>query len=116
MKTRAYLLVLGVTLAGAMTMLAAGCDKPAPSAQTHALAPSAAAGPDVNDIDLSTRVTTALANDPVLGSYPIAVVTLKGDVRLTGIVDTQEQIDRAAEVARVIPGVHSIHDELTLRQ
>ena len=116
MKTRAYSLVLGATLVGTMTMLAAGCDKPAPPAETTVVVQTAPAGPDVNDVDVSTRVTAALAIDPELASYPITVVTLKGDVRLSGVVDTQAQIDRAAEVARAIPGVHSVNGELTLRQ
>jgi len=46
----------------------------------------------------------------------IGVVTLQGDVRLTGIVTEQSQIDEALRIARAAVGAHSVHDELTLKK
>jgi hyperosmotically inducible protein len=44
-----------------------------------------------------------------------AVVTLKGDVRLSGVVRTQAQIDEAQRIARDAGGAHTLHNELTLK-
>lgn len=46
----------------------------------------------------------------------ITVVTLKGDVRLTGVLDSQAQIDEALRIARAAEGAHTIHDELTVKK
>jgi len=46
----------------------------------------------------------------------ITVVTTKGDVRLTGILDSQAQIDEAIRIARAVNGVHAIHHELTIKK
>jgi hyperosmotically inducible protein len=43
-------------------------------------------------------------------------VTLKGDVRLIGVLDNQLQIDEALRIARASEGAHTIHDELTIRK
>ena len=41
---------------------------------------------------------------------------LKGDVRLTGVLETQQQIDEALRLARAAEGAHTIHDELSLKR
>lgn len=71
---------------------------------------------NVADRDVTTNVKTALQQDVALSGFDIGVVTLKGDVRLMGVVDTQNQIDRALKIARGAGGVHSLHNELALKQ
>jgi hyperosmotically inducible periplasmic protein len=85
-------------------MVLAGCSKPAPAA------------PQVADIDVTEHVKTALQQDDALKGFDIAVVTQKGDVRLTGVLDSQAQVDAALKIARAAEGAHTIHDELTLRK
>jgi hyperosmotically inducible protein len=114
MKKNGGLLLLGTTFLGALTLLVSGCNKPEVAAGTKS--PSAAVATEVSDIDVTTKVKTALLGDANLKSFDIAVVTLKGDVRLTGLVDNQSQIDDAKKVARGVDGVHSIHDELTIKK
>jgi hyperosmotically inducible protein len=70
---------------------------------------------EVSDSAVTAKVTTALLGDDLVKHLDIAVLTTKGDVRLTGILDDQSQIDRAHSLARAVEGVHSIHDELTLK-
>ncbi|STR45710.1 BON domain-containing protein [Iodobacter fluviatilis] len=70
----------------------------------------------ITDLDVTTKVKTSLLNDNELKAFNITVVTTKGDVRLTGVVDTQIQVDRAAEITRKINGVHALHDELTIKK
>ncbi|QDL56698.1 BON domain-containing protein [Rhodoferax aquaticus] len=91
----------------------AGCGKP-PEPRIALPATNTAAG-NVSDVDVTEHVKTALHQSAALKSFEIAVVTLKGDVRLIGVLDTQTQIDEALRIARAADGVHAIHDELTIK-
>jgi osmotically-inducible protein OsmY len=105
-----------LTFAAAMTatMLVGGCSKP-PEVTAQSQAASAAVG-NVSDIDVTEHVKTALRQNGLLKGFDINVVTLKGDVRLVGMLDTQAQIDEALKIARASDGVHTIHDELTIKK
>jgi len=92
----------------------AACQKPAELGA--AMPPGADAGAQVADIDVTTNVKTALLRDPALQGLDISVATLKGDVRLTGFVDTQAQLDQAIQVARAASGAHTVHDELSIKK
>jgi osmotically-inducible protein OsmY len=71
--------------------------------------------PQVSDADITEHVTTALQQADSLHGTSITVVTLKGDVRLTGVLDRQSQVDDALRIARAAEGVHTLHDELTVK-
>jgi hyperosmotically inducible periplasmic protein len=71
---------------------------------------------NVSDIDITEHVKTTLLQTESLKGQQIAVVTVNGDVRLTGTLATQAQIDEALRIARAAEGAHTIHDELTLRK
>lgn len=111
MKVRTGLLCLGTMLSG---LLLAGCEMPAEA--TARARQTASAGMAARDVAVSERVMAALRTDAGLKGYEIAVVTTKGDVRLTGQLDRQGQIDRVIAMARGVEGVRSIHDELTLNK
>jgi hypothetical protein len=70
---------------------------------------------NVSDLEVTNHVQSALNQDDSLKGFNLSVVTLKGDVRLGGVLDTQAQIDSALRIARAADGAHSIHDELTLK-
>jgi osmotically-inducible protein OsmY len=72
--------------------------------------------PSADDMAVTTRVKTAFQTDSMLKSQDIQVSATKGDVRLAGQVEKPEQKDRANELARTLEGVHSIHDELTVKR
>jgi osmotically-inducible protein OsmY len=91
----------------------AGCSKPAGMSVASPAASSPAA--NVSDIDVTEHVKTALHQTASLKGIDITVVTLKGDVRLIGVLDSQAQIDDAIRIARAADGAHAIHDELTIR-
>jgi hyperosmotically inducible periplasmic protein len=110
-KRSAYLFFAAALLA---TMLAGGCSKP-PEPVVSMPAPSVAVG-NVSDIDVTEHVKTALLQNDLLKGFDITVVTLKGDVRLTGRLDSQAQIDEAIKIARASDGAHTIHDELTIKK
>ena len=112
MNNRSTPFLYAALAASALVLI--GCSQaPAPTAT-----PTSAATADANvaDIDVTTNVRTALAQDPALKGFDIGVVTLKGDVRLTGVLAEQSQIDEALKMARAAAGAHSVHDELTLKK
>ena len=103
-----------VAMAALAIAVAAGCGK----APQDAAAPTAAASAttQVSDTDVTEHVKTALRQSESLKTHDIAVVTLKGDIRLNGVLDSQAQIDEALRIARAAEGAHTIHDELTIRK
>lgn len=106
------------TLAVAGALALGACSKTAEpsSAAAPELPPTAASPANVSDLDVTEHVKTALQRDDALKGFDITVITLKGDVRLVGVLDSQAQIDEAIRVARAADGAHSIHDELTLKK
>ncbi len=111
MKTRATLLILSTTL---ICMVIAGCNKSHDI--TGTTKPNSTVKAEIKDSEVTTSVKTALLSDAEVKNFDIAVVTLKGDVRLTGVVDSQSQIDHMEKLVRSIEGVHSIHDELSVKK
>jgi hyperosmotically inducible periplasmic protein len=106
-------------IAAALVLTLAACSKPTPPpevAPAAAMPAPAVAAVESSDIDVTTLVKTALLSDNDTKAFEVAVVTTKGDVRLTGVMDTQMQIDRALTITRAITGVHAVHDELTLKK
>ena len=67
----------------------------------------------IEDAQTAARVKTALVNDPELGASAIEVRVERRIVRLAGRVRTQTDADRAAAVARSVPGVQDV--ELALQ-
>ncbi len=112
MKTYAKLFILSATLVGMTTIV--GCNKPQEATDTTKTSTSIKT--EISDSDVTMKVKTALLNDEQAKSFDIAVVTLKGDVRLNGAVDNQNQLDHIVKLVRSIEGVHSIHDELTIKR
>jgi hyperosmotically inducible protein len=114
--------------AAAMTVLlaAAGCSRPAQesaaspaaSAAAQASTGASAAGPVVNvsDMDVTGNVTRALHGTESLQGQVITVATYKGEVRLSGTLDSQLQVDDALRIARAADGAHVVHDDFTLRK
>lgn len=90
------------------------CGKAPEPTAANPPAPSATA--NVSDIDVTEHVKTALSQTESLKGFDITAVALKGDVRLTGVVDSQSQIDEALRIGRTAEGAHTIHGELTIKQ
>lgn len=111
-KYIAKLIILSTALAG--VTIISGCNKPQESASTTK--PNSSVTAEISDADVTTNVKTVLLRDETAKNFDITVVTLKGDVRLTGVVDNQAQLDQIDALVRSVNGVHSIHDELTLKK
>ena len=59
---------------------------------------------EIDDSVVTTKVKAALLNDTGLDSLAIKVETRKGEVQLSGFVDSQNQMDRAIAVAQEVKG------------
>ncbi len=95
-------------LAGLIVATLSGCNKSA--------TPANPASKQVSDADVTLKVNSALRQNADLKQFAISVVTTKGDVRLTGEVESATQHELAVKIARETEGVHSIHDELIVKQ
>ena len=55
-------------------------------------------GEYIDDSVITTKVKSLLAEDDFLKSFQISVETYKGTVQLSGFVDSQKAIDKAAQL------------------
>jgi len=72
-------------------------------------------GEYIDDTVITTKVKTAIFDEPSLKSAEINVETFKGTVQLTGFVSSRAATDRAAEVTRGVPGVTSVRNDMRLK-
>ena len=73
-------------------------------------------GNKVDDGIVTAQVKAALLADEKVKSSDIGVVTRKGEVQLSGFVDSQSQMDRAVLVAGGIAGVGRVANEMSLKK
>jgi hyperosmotically inducible protein len=66
----------------------------------------------MDDTTITTRVKTAMLNDPAVGGLRIDVDTFKSVVTLTGRVKSQAEHDQAVALARRVNGVGEVKDAL----
>lgn len=74
------------------------------------------AGQVVDDGTITTEVKAKLLNDSVTRGVAISVETFQGQVTLTGAVDTEQQRERATQVARSVNGVRKVNNLLNLKK
>jgi osmotically-inducible protein OsmY len=73
------------------------------------------AGRVIDDSVITAKVKSALIADPTTKAHQIEVETFKGQVQLSGWVDTEAARARATEVARNVEGVRDVKNSLGLR-
>jgi osmotically-inducible protein OsmY len=69
----------------------------------------------MDDSMITTKVKTAIFNEPGLDSAEISVETYQGVVQLSGFVESQSDISRAVEVAQRVEGVKSVKNDMRLK-
>jgi len=72
-------------------------------------------GEYLDDTAITTRVKTAIFNEPTLKVLQINVETYKNVVQLSGFVNSGAEMNKAVEVARSVRGVASVKNDLRLR-
>jgi hyperosmotically inducible protein len=65
-------------------------------------------GEFIDDSVITTKVKTAIFNEPTLKTFEINVKTTKGVVELSGLVSSKTDMSKAADVARGVEGVKSV--------
>jgi osmotically-inducible protein OsmY len=68
-----------------------------------------------DDSVVTTKVKTAILNDPDLKVLQINVETFKGVVQLSGFVDSKAMMAHAVEVTRGVAGVRGVKDDMRVR-
>lgn len=68
----------------------------------------------LDDTTITTRVKTAMLNDPAVGGLRIDVDTVKSVVTLSGRVKSQSERDQAVGLARGVSGVSEVKDALQI--
>lgn len=69
-------------------------------------------GETIDDTTITTRVKTAMLNDPAVGGLSIDVDTYKGVVTLSGRVKSPGEREQAMSLARRVDGVTEVKDAL----
>jgi osmotically-inducible protein OsmY len=95
----------GILLAASL-LLATGCASTSTREST---------GQYIDDSTITTRVKKAIFDEPSLKVAQINVETYKSVVQLSGFVDYMAQIGTAGTVARSVPGVTSVNNDLRLK-
>jgi osmotically-inducible protein OsmY len=90
----------------ALMVSALGC-----ASQSEPQSPGAYMG----DSWITTKVKTAILNEPSLKVMQINVETYKGVVQLSGFVDSAASQAKAVEIARAVDGVTSVKNDMRLR-
>jgi len=72
-------------------------------------------GEYIDDSTITTKVKSAILNDPILKVFQINVETFKGEVQLSGFVDSAQHVKKAGEVARSVGGVKSVKNNLIVK-
>ena len=72
-------------------------------------------GEYIDDSAITTKVKSAILGDSALKVFQINVETFKGEVQLSGFVDSAEMKTKAGEVARGVSGVKSVKNNLIVK-
>ncbi len=73
------------------------------------------AGEKIDDLTITTAVTTGLAKDPELSALKINVDTRNGAVTLNGTAPTEASREKAATLAKAVKGVNSVDNKLVVK-
>lgn len=75
---------------------------------------SESVGEYLDDSAITAKIKAEMVADPLLSAVKIDVVTDKGVVKLSGVVNSQQIADRAVEIARTTKDVKSVENNLVV--
>lgn len=73
------------------------------------------AGQYIDDTTITSKIKTAIMQDPALKASQIHVETFQGDVQLSGFIDSLSEKVKAEALAQSTKGVRSVKNDLTIR-
>ena len=68
-----------------------------------------------DDSWITTKVKAAIFNEPTLKSSEINVETFKGEVELSGFVNSEQDIRKAVALARETSGVKGVRNDMRVK-
>jgi osmotically-inducible protein OsmY len=80
------------------------------ASQTHQ-----STGQYVDDSVVTSKVKAAIVNDLALKGFQISVKTYQGVVQLSGFVDSAQNANKAADLARGVNGVTDVKNDLIVK-
>ena len=104
---------LAAALATTLLLTITACSKSA-DAPTEPVAKTTI-GTAIDDSVVTANVMSAFVSESDIKSLDIKVETRKGEVQLSGFVESQTQMDRAIVVARAVPGVTGVQNNMGLK-
>lgn len=69
----------------------------------------------VDDQTLAAKVKSDLLRDPVVNGATIEVSTFRREVRLSGYVDTEQEKERARQIAASVPGISGVQNDIVVQ-
>ena len=72
-------------------------------------------GQVIDDSAITTKVKKAIFDEPTLKVTQISVETYKSVVQLSGFVNSYSEIATAGSVARSVPGVSSVKNDIRVK-
>ena len=94
------------TLAAATALSLAAC---APTAHRQGT------GEYIDDAVITSKVKAAFAADPTVKATEVKVDTFKGNVQLSGFVESRESAQKAVQLAREVKGVREVRNNTVLK-
>ncbi len=73
-------------------------------------------GEYIDDTAITTKVKAALLNDPAVSGLAVNVETFRGTVQLSGFASSEQEKERAEELASSVEGVQSVKNDIQLKQ
>lgn len=77
-------------------------------------ATSRSTGTYIDDASVTTRVKAAFVKDEIVKALDVNVETYNGAVQLSGFVESQQQKQRAEQIARGIQGVREVTNNIQM--
>ncbi len=72
-------------------------------------------GQYIDDATITSRVKARFVEDPAVSAMRLGVETMKGTVQLSGFATSSNERNRAADIARNVPGVTSVRNDVVVR-
>lgn len=72
-------------------------------------------GQYIDNSVITTKVKAAIFDEPSLKTFQINVEAFKGEVQLSGFVDSVQSVKKAGDIARGIEGVVSVKNDLIVK-
>ncbi|CAG0953412.1 Osmotically-inducible protein Y [Methylophilaceae bacterium] len=69
----------------------------------------------LDDATITTKIKSAILAEPGINSLQISVETTGGEVTLSGTADSQENSDKAQQVASNISGVKQVKNQIVVK-